>query len=718
MHPSRIVKSSSFKIYKDDTSTMSPSPQTEQSQPLFPTMNEGYDADYSVASTSEDEIIPPIESPSHEFSNAYTNVSSILPTLCSRKNGSRKHSAAYTSVSSIPPSLPYDSDIEPYTPKKGPRAAFRSPSSVRELQMGSPPPFASPRLGGSSRRYNRYESGMTSPSSSRRYIPETPSSLRSGSVIRQEYVESSQRSHGSDRGTPNVHKQQMSQRTGPIVLLHITLLPCSGPIYSAKSMKELAPDYIRENWRLLREKLTDTVLERGLLISHPGDEFDLLEERVLETLGLCPPRITACGHYYGGDSDSGSGNDSGVADVRGDSVQVRAICSALHEDVEEEERCHQCDQHMHLPGKGIGAGSRRWDVKIFAANGLMKASAWAVAVTCSDMERVDVEIEPWMPDDVKRALDARADEEEEEERRQANQVELLKLELLELEKSRYEAEAARLRAEECAKATEMMRLEVEAAKLRAEKLADENETLRIEAEATRLQVDQSAKDMDEKLQIIFAQPKATETSDLADTDEDFGPPLMSVSSLNAPGGTSTSPGPTSGPPQRPDLRGKDISLSTLLYNYMYLLAQDRRNLVLGFLSLLVLLLSYNLMVIQSKPISSHSDTHAPSAQILVSSLAPDSPEAVLDQYAAGKIESIISSTSVYSPSAPKASHIPRPEFKPEKEPEITMNIQTSGIAPHTEHLQAEQAFSKATSSSKPPWTEITELFVKQSCIAY
>lgn len=689
---------------------MSPSPQVEQSQPQFPAMHEGYDADNSVASTSEDEIIPSIETPNHEFSNAYTNISSIQPSLYSGNNGTRKNSAAYTSVSSIPPSLPYNSDIKPYSPKKGPRAAFRSPSSVRALQMGSPPPFSSPRSGGSPRRHDRYESGMISPSSSRRYRPETPSSLRSGSVMRQEYMESSQSSHGNERETPNAHEQQTPRRNGPIVLLHITLLPCSSPEYSAKSMKELAPGYITENWRLLQEKLTDTVLERGLLISHPGDEFDLLEERVLETLDLCPPRITACGHYYGGDSDSDSGNDSGVADVRGDSKQGRAICSTSHEEVgeEEEDVCHQCDQHIHLPGKGIGAGSRKWDVKIFAANGLMKASAWEAA--CSDMERVDVEIEPWMPDEVKRALDARLVEEEEEESRQADQVEHLKFELRDMEKSRYEAEAARLRAEERAKATETMRLEAEAARLRAEELAKETEMMQLEAEAAKLHAEKLVSETEalradadtarlraeeavkELKRVISAQAQATETSETADS---IPQPESPVARSKTPMERLSTPVPSNSKQRGPDLPGHDIPLSTLLYNYLYLLTQDRRNLVLGFLSILVLVLSYRVVVPQPTPSTIpdlfHSDNYTPSARILISSPTSSlkSPAALFESSATGSHSTAHVQPSPIgmesSSSAPIMSS-PAPIVRPESSVAVVISA-PAPKSPSTESVQ-------------------------------
>jgi hypothetical protein len=671
-------KASPFTIYADSTSTM----EHERSN----TMSEAYDADASISSTSEDDMImPSIEPTKHEVRD-FSTTSSIPYTT-----DTRKHSAAYTTISSIPPSLPYNSDIKPYTPKRGPRAAFRSPSSVRALQMGSPPPFSGPRSGGSPRRYDRYESGMSPPSSARRCRPETPSSLRSGSVLRQyEHATSSQRSHGSERGASSARDQTTPQRTGPLVLLHITLLPCSSPPYSAQSMAEIAPGYITENWRLLQEKLTDTVLERGLLISHPDDEFDLLEERVLETLDLCPPRITACGHYYGGESDSDSGNDSGVSDLSRGSREMRAICNTPHED-SEKDVCLECDQQMHLPGKGVGTGNRKWNVKIFAANGLMKASAWAAVF--ADMERVDVEIEPWMPEDVKRALDARLEQEEEEERRQADQVEHLKFELREMETLQAEAESARLLAEERAKEMEMLQAEAEAARRRAEEFA---------------------KEMDEELKRASAAQMQA----------------LTAHPLDLPTQTSTTPLPLGTASKASDVRSNDIPLSTLLYNYLYLLAQDRRNLALGFLSILVLFLSHNVVAQEitrrtTSPLPTYHESYTSSAAISISSSsslttssavallslsspattlqasAPESQSTAPVQQSSASTESNSPSTSVYSPPAATDSHIPRSIQDTEKE----ADSETSLKAPHSVSVSAGQASpTLASTASTSPTT--------------
>ena len=78
MRPS-VPRSSPFTIYTDSTSTMSP--EIERERPDFATaMNEAYDADASISSTSEDD-----------------RESDILPSI--EQDQSRKYSAAlYTGI--------------------------------------------------------------------------------------------------------------------------------------------------------------------------------------------------------------------------------------------------------------------------------------------------------------------------------------------------------------------------------------------------------------------------------------------------------------------------------------------------------------------------------------------------------------------------------------------------------------------------------------------
>lgn len=180
----------------------------------------------------------------------------------------------------------------------------------------------------------------------------------------------------------------------PLVLLHVTLLPIP-QTYSSEVMEQVLPSYILENWKILREKVTDTVLERGILIPHPREDYDLMEERLLESLDLKTPRILKCGHFH---LDPEEDTDVAGSDEEG-----------FDEEDNEADFCADCGRKVRDGKYGSGNGSRRWDIKVYAANGLMRAGAWGAA--WREMERVDVEITPWMDEVVKRELALRAEEE-------------------------------------------------------------------------------------------------------------------------------------------------------------------------------------------------------------------------------------------------------------------------------------------------------------------
>ena len=183
------------------------------------------------------------------------------------------------------------------------------------------------------------------------------------------------------------------------MLLHVTLLPLPTH-YSSEVLEAVLPTTVLANWNLLQEKATKTVLERGVLIPHPREDYDLLEERLLETLELKQPRILKCGHFHLSpeeeadvlQQDSDSEEDSGAEDA---------------------EICDDCGRRIRNGRFGdAGTGSKRWDIKIFAANGLMRSGAWSAA--WKEMERVDVEITPWMEDSMKRELELQREDEEQQ----------------------------------------------------------------------------------------------------------------------------------------------------------------------------------------------------------------------------------------------------------------------------------------------------------------
>ncbi|KAL8896517.1 MAG: hypothetical protein Q9192_003051 [Flavoplaca navasiana] len=251
------------------------------------------------------------------------------------------------------------------------RSPFRNPSSIRAMQLETTPP---PYIPSSQSRHR-----SVFPTPSRNGTPKSVRSCHSGMRMTPSKLSPTKRA--------NVKKEY------PLVLLHVTLLPIP-KIYSATVMDQVLPSYLLENWKILHEKATDTVLERGILIPHPKEDYDLLEERLLESLDLRTPRILKCGHFHLDPDEEADIAGSDSEDEEGD---------------EDADICDDCGRRVRDGRYGSGSGSRRWDIKVFAANGLMRAGAWGAA--WREMERVDIEIIPWMEDEVKRELALRTEEE-------------------------------------------------------------------------------------------------------------------------------------------------------------------------------------------------------------------------------------------------------------------------------------------------------------------
>ena len=249
-----------------------------------------------------------------------------------------------TSISSFPESN-YPTDYEPTTMHKPYTPTYSRPST-RRMQMSSP--LRKGRLG-------------------------TPQS----------------EPRGSPRSRRRDYDLDEEPKRLPLVLLHITALPVKLP-WTVQAMREVLPQYTIDNLQLLKSKLSETVLKRGILIPHPREDYELLEEKLLETLELQEPRISKCGHYRGRhstDSTVSSGSTSADSGM-GDSV-----------DASDEEHCSTCHHHL----RAAGSGKQKWSIRVYAANGLMRASAWSAA--WSEMERIDVEIMPWIKDDLRIKLD-------------------------------------------------------------------------------------------------------------------------------------------------------------------------------------------------------------------------------------------------------------------------------------------------------------------------
>ncbi|KAI9668562.1 MAG: hypothetical protein M1831_001001 [Alyxoria varia] len=238
------------------------------------------------------------------------------------------------------------------------RPVFRNPSSVRAMQLSSPPPFS------------------PSPLSNRNMTHHTLS--RNGSATP---------SHSTPRRQHPYPKKEY-----PLVLLHCTVSPLAFPFsYPQHAIDKACPDRTRAATALFNEKLTDTVLERGILIPHPGEDYELLEERVLECLELCKPRVGACGHFRSASNPKdGKAQEAEHNDEEADKLKEN-----------EKPRCGDCDRHINpsMLREQQQALLRLWDIRVYAANGLMRSGAWSAA--WKEMEKVDVEVGVWLPSDLR-----------------------------------------------------------------------------------------------------------------------------------------------------------------------------------------------------------------------------------------------------------------------------------------------------------------------------
>ncbi|KAK4111049.1 hypothetical protein N656DRAFT_780840 [Canariomyces notabilis] len=259
------------------------------------------------------------------------------------------------------------------------RMPFRTPSEIRAMQMGSPTPSV---FNGSSPRSSRRHAG--SPNG---ILP--PISRIGSPTVSTQYSP-------KGRSTPPRLKVR---KEAPLVLLHVTLLPLrwvwgdvlngldaiNGKVLGDMEQPFEASDQLktlRDSWRELQDRVGDTVLERGILLPHPQNDYEVLEERLLEALELPlrrRARILECGHYLGPANEMVDDEEESDDEV---SQSGRT---------KEEKRhwCNTCRNEIKYDDLGPGKVFR---VKVYASNGLMKAGAWEAC--WKEMERVDVEVEP------------------------------------------------------------------------------------------------------------------------------------------------------------------------------------------------------------------------------------------------------------------------------------------------------------------------------------
>ena len=264
----------------------------------------------------------------------------------------------------IPPESP-EEDLQ-----RARGSPFRHPSSVRAMQMRDDDDFSlahrrrDSQMTGRMSNFSGRSSNISSPS--KRRIRASQSSPTKQSKLKKEY---------------------------PLVLLHCTLLPPTVSVpstsaHKATSLAEVLPEDYWRRWKLLNDRVSGSEIQtRGVLIPHPKGDYDLLEERLLESLELSQPRIRA-GHYVGGEEE-----DAESSETDG-------------EDMEQGLPCPDCGRKVVSDLNR----DRKWEVRVYAANGLMRAGAWSAA--WSEMEKIDVEVGVWLPEHVKRDVEAALQEEE------------------------------------------------------------------------------------------------------------------------------------------------------------------------------------------------------------------------------------------------------------------------------------------------------------------
>ncbi|KAI0002666.1 hypothetical protein F4779DRAFT_603440 [Xylariaceae sp. FL0662B] len=315
---------------------------------------------------------------------------------------------------------PRISDISQYekeefipTARGTPRPPFRTPSDVRAMQMSSPPSsvLGSPR---STKRQFPTVSRLGTPTASAQYSPKR-------------------------RSTPPRFKSRKEQ---PLVLLHVTLLPLRwvwGELLNSLDTAELSEQAktLRDSWRILQDRVGDTVIERGILLGHPQNDYEVLEERLLEALELpvrCRARILECGHYLGPSNEMTITDDEESEDDYGYESERRRASSKRH-------WCGTCKNEIRYEALGT---AKLFRIKVYASNGLMKAGAWEAC--WKEMERVDVELEPVVEPDVQDELVRLAATQEERELANQEEAEIAREVAHQLEQQKQKEEADMLHA--------------------------------------------------------------------------------------------------------------------------------------------------------------------------------------------------------------------------------------------------------------------------------
>ncbi|KAL9095026.1 MAG: hypothetical protein Q9165_002628 [Trypethelium subeluteriae] len=353
---------------------------------------------------------------------------------------SRRISAV--TMSSISEMEPEDRYPIQYTPIRN-RALFRSPNTAVDAMHIET--STKNRTGIAKRRDERAGGGsglhgspLTYRSSPRQASPalrNSPDASERGSPRNVKGVRSA-RSPRSTIGTVSQNPTPAEkQRLGPLVLLHTTVLQSAEPEFSDALLSEVLPSKVLNTYKASRATLTQkigpVVRQRGILLRHPRDDFNELLERIMTSLDLentaevssddenddpdPEHQRRTCGQKCDSSDESEDDQDS-------DDTVCETYCPTpqLSRRPGESERiCSTCGRPRRFLRIRENTVSNQYDVKVYAANGLIGHQVWEAV--WQEMERVDVEINVALPEKWRRLLNEKAKEIEENEENEENE---------------------------------------------------------------------------------------------------------------------------------------------------------------------------------------------------------------------------------------------------------------------------------------------------------
>ena len=292
---------------------------------------------------------------------------------------------------SVAPSAMVAPPSKPVTPSKGPPPCIRTNSELRKLAQRDGrdmTPFRNPSSVHAMQMRDEFDDDVT-PHRRKARMSVGRMSIMSGRSSNSTTTSPTKRA-GSRSNTTSPTKSKLKKEF-PLVLLHCSLLPptlgLQVKLPESWWLKEVLPEEYWNRWKILEDKVLGNgeVTTRGVLIPHPRADYELLEERLLESLELERPRLRA-GHFLGAqhglsetDEESEAENTTGT-------------------------KCTDCGRKVPMDVEM----EKKWEVKVYAANGLMRAGAWGAA--WQEMEKVDVEVGVWMPAEVRREIETRLQE--------------------------------------------------------------------------------------------------------------------------------------------------------------------------------------------------------------------------------------------------------------------------------------------------------------------